>query len=365
MTLLAGLLAAASTANGAQNNVWVRGAFPGFEVYSDAPIADIEGNLRDLQLLNAFVRALWPQIAEDEARPVSLLIVPSKQEYADLIGERTLPPRAAGFRTLLGNHPMALIKTWSGEWTMFDRALGVHLSQSPWLNFVTQSFLACCLMRRVGERPPSWLYAGMFKLISGALCSDGDIELPPVTRGAPARFVPLKALLGDDHPQIQQFSYDCNTRVIFLFSGLRPDRRGTEVRTVLMDGTIRPFWATLPFGPFADESYDFVTFGLLGERGRYRRQFIRFAESAASGPVDEANFQQVFGMSYDQMLQLLRTHTEAVKAQIFRWAAPDSLPARLRFLPANPRQVDARLREWRQRFADPVQRAEGEAFLLK
>ncbi|HZZ56182.1 MAG TPA: hypothetical protein VFE31_00030, partial [Opitutaceae bacterium] len=174
-------------------------------------------------------------------------------------------------------------------------------------------------------------------------------------------FLPLDALFDGKPRELRRYPFKCSAQTLALYSGtIFPITRDHVIRSIPMDGTVAPFWATLPFGTFADESYEFVEWGLLGGGGRFRTAFTRFASAAANGPQDAADFQQCFGMNYAQALRLLWADTATAQPQSFRWQSNRPLPQRLKFVPVDARAAERLEQEWRDRIGFPGTRAQTE-----
>lgn len=64
------------------------------------------------------------------------------------------------------------------------------------------------------------------------------------------------------------------------------------------------------------QSHAFVHWGLFGDAGKHRKQFLAFAQRLEKEPVSEALFRECFGLSYAQGLSALQTHIEFVRGKV-------------------------------------------------
>lgn len=64
------------------------------------------------------------------------------------------------------------------------------------------------------------------------------------------------------------------------------------------------------------QCHAFVHWGLFGDVGTHRKQFLVFMQRAAREPVTETLFRECFGLSYAQGLSALKTHIEFVRAKV-------------------------------------------------
>jgi hypothetical protein len=203
-----------------------------------------------------------------------------------------------------------------------------------------QEFYAQYFLGLIGERVPPWLDQGVRKLIGGMCCTEDAIEFPALTTDqtlgwrkagsaddlpaalAEGNFMTLEQLFSTTAPLVQRYrtleggdSMSAWDWIKFPRMG-RPDE--PPLMTFHLDGSHKALWVVQPFGPFVDESYEFTQFCLFGAREKYRSAFIKFAQAAANGPLDEANFNGFFGLDYREMLLDLWQYTDIGRDWLFR-----------------------------------------------
>lgn len=114
------------------------------------------------------------------------------------------------------------------------------------------------------------------------------------------------------------------------------------------------------------QSHAFVHWGLFGDAGRHRKQFLTFAQRLGQEPLSEALFRECFGLTFAQGLDVLRTHLEFVRAKVIGVEAekgarlPVATPIEVR--DATPAEV-ARLKFIAYTLAEMPERAHNELVL--
>lgn len=114
------------------------------------------------------------------------------------------------------------------------------------------------------------------------------------------------------------------------------------------------------------QSHAFVHWGLFGDTGKHRKQFLAFTQRLEKEPVSETLFRECFDLSYVQGLSALKTHIEFVRAKVIGVEAekgerlPAAAPIEVR--DATPLEV-ARLKFITYSLAEMPDRAHNELVL--
>ncbi|HZZ56178.1 MAG TPA: hypothetical protein VFE31_00010 [Opitutaceae bacterium] len=350
------------TLRAAPEQPWISATAAGCTIYSDSPVAEILPTAIYLNELFTAFHHLWPiPLSNAQPRPPVLIFVRSPEEFAELNPDLerlheavwAQERRLSGVPVLVCN-PARQVST---HWRRRDPSSGREYDFSPVLYWRLQAFLTQQYCASVGERTPAWLTQGLRKLLNGACVMPNDVEIPALTTDgtlvtrsedsdaplAPliraGRFYTLPDLFANDGPQPSRLDwYVVNENRLVL------EQRGWR-RVIPLDGTHLPFWPTTYFGPFVDESYEFIHYCLFGDQGRFREALWRFGRAAANGPVDEADFTEQFGLSYAAMLERLWHYTGAGQGQVIRWNPADDPPAPV-FRAAGPSEIESLLRQW-------------------
>ncbi|HVW20724.1 MAG TPA: hypothetical protein VHC86_05870 [Opitutaceae bacterium] len=316
--VLHGALVLAVAALGAARTdaAWQEAAFPGFEVYSDHPDETIEALMANLRLVQRDFERLWPMPQVRISPPARIVFC---DRLDDFLSFNPPNPAGAGFIWQF---------TAERSWMLVNMRLPRPPATAPLLvDHRLREFYANCVLRQMGERVPPWLDWGLGKFVHGMVCTPGSLALPALTtdptlairgRGSAAD---LKAAL-----QARRF-----LSLEELFSVQRmPQFKKIEVH--MQEGRMPFMWAYEPSDTFVDEAYEFVHFCLIDGGSKYRDAFIRFAQAAANGPLDEAGFQRFFGKNYADMLLELWADTGPAEPRGLRIVGAYSL-TRLPFRP--------------------------------
>ncbi|HVW21690.1 MAG TPA: hypothetical protein VHC86_10790 [Opitutaceae bacterium] len=337
---------------------WREGALPNYRIYADAPAEEVDPLVRSVAVVERDFSVLWPARGLAGA-PAGILVFCLGS--ADMF--RLIPPGPPGraypsgwasdYIISAGKGDRAMDCLWAGP---SGGPVAAHLGQHRLQQAYRDYFLSA-----LGERVPPWLSQGLGKLVAGMYCTEGGIEFQPLasdatlairerTRGSvqsleealrAGTFIPLERLLAETDPPKPRRAH----QVVAVGRG------GGAEHAWVVGPDNRAFWAGLEYGPFIDEAYEFCLFGLIGEDGKYRERFIRFAEAASNGPLDEAGFQRIFGADYRTLQLELWRYTGAAHDQTVRFKPGPGLPpvAQPHFLPMAEEEVRKMASEWGQR----------------
>ena len=283
-------LLALAFSTGLRASDWKYAAIPGFEIYTDVPEETSRQQLHDFLVAYRDFQAVWPTPLGKDTPQAVVIFCAEPAEYAALnpdlgLGSKVRPK-------ILGDRPAVMAN--------FNLPVSKPLHPYNVTSFSLRGLYVDSHLSKIGERVPPWLEQGLGKLLGGVCCTDDTIEFPAVVtdgtfaareRGADADL--RKALREGSFLSLEALFSTVQTPKIE-----RPGYAG-------LDGSQKAFWATLPHGLFVDEAYEFTQFCLFAEHGRYREAFIKFAQAASNGPMDEANFRACFGRDYAAMLQAL------------------------------------------------------------
>ncbi|HVW19701.1 MAG TPA: hypothetical protein VHC86_00655 [Opitutaceae bacterium] len=339
----------------AAEDAWSRAAIPGFTVYSDLPEAETRRRLAALLLTMDDFSRIWPTPQEDGAAPGLIVFCGRPDLYSEVCPTFARRPEFQRGPTEIflntryapQDGPRPHIPS-QGYYFKYPPLLDV------WNDHLLQRAYSAYFQRLVGERVPPWLWEGLGRLMEGMCCLSDSIVFPafkldPTMAGrrqtgdaeaalraalARGQFLPLERLLAEQKPLAPiQLPYYVGRNGRYTIG---PDNRG--------------FWITLPVGPFINEAYELAYFGLFADGGRHRAGFVRFAQAASNGPLDEAALRGCLGMDGPEL-----------QRELWRWTAPAGdraypLPPRpgppaptaasLVFHPARPEELGEMTRAW-------------------
>ncbi|HUR57906.1 MAG TPA: hypothetical protein VM029_09365 [Opitutaceae bacterium] len=230
---------------------------------------DAAGNDRGA---GALAKAAGP--AGAAARPTSIFLQESDRAaiVVDFVKDR-FDDRAIPNASPLANVPLSAEPAEDGP----TPGSSFLTENDPFREFYLQYFRS--VIRRGGSEAPPWLEEGLVQVLASVQFSKEEIALGRLQDGA---------------------------------GGQRPDEFTVRLnRQPLMDLN-RMFAAEPPAGgdvlTYSPQCYAFVHLCLYGKKGTYQPALQKLVRRAAAEPVTEKVFQECFGLSYDQMGVLLRSH---------------------------------------------------------
>lgn len=302
---------------------WRYGRTAGWEILSELPDGPTQRLLRDFALFRLALVHLWPA-ADRPGPPTTLLLCRRGRTFAGFVptaDERGASTRASlhfqgPIRTaLVLNVGAATVELPTAATEVADGAEtdSTRLSVSP--NAQLRRDYLRLIFRRDGARPPAWFEEGMTQVLL-ALRFDhraitlGKLEERATVTAAAAQRAEIAEQLGPDDngggASPGEAVEERDFHIALQRRALVPLDRFFAV-------TAESPEAANPLGNnrWAKQAYAFAHLSLFGARGRFREPFERLARRAQREPVTEALFQEIFGLSYREMLLELRGHIDA------------------------------------------------------
>lgn len=303
---------------------WRYASIPGFEVLTNASDRATQRLLRDFDEFRQALGYIWP-LPPGAMPNTSLILVGEGSQF-----DRLRPAAVGSAETntasaFLRQHNRAAIvidlqattlDVLNTTDTATDSAMGtdsglvsVEHDKALYREYVR------FLLSRSEPRLPAWFEEGLSQIImrmtiyQGRVIDYAKLEDANTVSISAANTAVINAAAAADDPDSPQlagapaedrdFPAALRRRALVPLDRFFAVKHGSPEATNVLGNNI-----------WAKQAYAFVHLGLYGYRGKYQKPFQTFLARASREPVTEAMFRECWGMSYQEMLMLLRSYAD-------------------------------------------------------
>ncbi|WP_277510013.1 hypothetical protein [Ereboglobus sp. PH5-5] len=305
---------------------WSYTTLPGYEILSNSRNFITQGFLKDFQQLQVAIDVIWPALLANKNKTPTLIVlcgrgnsfkqfIPDEDDSGVFITPTSL---------FVEDKERGAIVIDFNIHEMFDET-GFIITVDPYGQFYRQ-YSRFLLRRANGNLPlPEWLEEGLSRIFTTLDFRKKWIEFGKVEYGFTETDADPASNPDMEVPELTEDIYSTTSNESWMLTeGPTTDKSKRE-----RFGTIFPLdkmfdseqAKTIRRGRWSNQCFAFIHMCVYGMNKQYQKSFIKFAMRACKGYVDETDFKECFGKSYEQMATMLAIHIDSMAQETVRYQA--------------------------------------------